>query len=83
MAIPRKNHSTPETPETTTTTNLVQPNVYSRLCQMSSSTSTTSLNPPNMENIIFLQSDGKSSHEAQCSKSRALNKDVDLIIGIE
>ena len=46
---PKKhNHSTPEIPETNNTTTPVHTNVYSRLFQMSSSTSTTSLNPPFM-----------------------------------
>ena len=47
------NHVTLEKPETTTTNTPVQTNVYSRLFQMSSSTSTTSLKlPPSVKEFF-------------------------------
>ena len=47
FSTPRNhNHSTPKIPKTTTTNIPVQPNGYSCICQMSSSTSTTSLKLP-------------------------------------
>ena len=51
---------------------------------MISSTSTTSLKlSPSGKQYLFFQSDGKSDHSAQCEKSKALTKFIDLIIDIE
>ena len=79
----RHKHSTPEITEITTKNNPVQDAIYSRVCQMSSSASTTSFKiPPYGKQYLCFQSDGKSDHAAQCVKSMVLNKFIDLILQI-
>ena len=62
FTTPRKhNHSTPEKPETNTTYTSVQTDVYSRQCQISSSTSTTSLKlPPSGKEYLCFHIYGES-----------------------
>ena len=68
-------------PETNTTTTPVQPNIYSRLCQMSSSTSTKSLKLPQyVKEYLCFKSGGKPYYASQCEKSSTLTKLIDLII---
>ena len=84
FVIPRKHHnSIPEIPKKDTTTNLVQVTFYSCQCQMSYSTSTTSLKLPPLEKYVCFKSGGKSAHESQCSKSKAFTKFIDIIIEVE
>ena len=85
FSAPRKhNHRTPDISETTTTNTPVRPNVHSRLCQMSSSTSTTTFKlPPYVKKYLCFWIDGKYSHAAQCDKSRALTKVIYSIPYIE
>ena len=82
FATPRKhNHSTHDIPGTTTTNTPVQATVYSRLCQMSSSTSTKSLKLPQyVKEYLCFKSGGKPYYASQCEKSSTLTKLIDLII---
>ena len=66
------------------TTTPVQATINSCILQMSSSTSTTSLKlPPSRKYYLCSQSNGKYTHAAQCAKSRALTKVIDLSLDIE
>ena len=84
FATPIKhNYRTPKITDTTTTTNPFQDTANPHLFQISSTTTTALLKlPPSGKGYLCFHSDGKSDHTSQCSKSRASNKVICLIIDV-